>query len=798
MSKRQVVFLSCTSELARFPPDRPFVEAAKDAVNRAGHVPRHMADFPPRPGPPAQVCRAAVRESDVYVALVGLRYGSPVRDQPELSYTELEFETATAAGKPRLVFLINPPEQIRRRFEDPEHPERQRRFRDQLADCGVTTASVDTPDRLETVLFHALIELLGPPFRPVRIWNVPGQNLTFTGRERILANLRAALESEQSPGVVAVHGMGGIGKTALALEYAHQYHASYDVVWWISAEEPTVIPGRLAELASALGLAGPADPVGAAMSLLWGELSVRDRWLLIYDNAEHPDALAPFLPANSRGHVLITSRHPDWQQLATRLPVDVFHRSESISLLRQRRPDLTDENADGIAHELGDLPLALAQAAAFLQRTRWTADAYREQLKAQTAWIMNQDRPANYPKPLAAGLQLSYELLGNDNRAAQALLRLTAQLAPEPIPFVLFTAPVGPLPGPLAALAEGIAIVTELTTVLWQRALVDVRGDVLQVHRLRQAILRDRPISSPAENDEMTALACRLLRETLPADPWNAPDTWQAWHELLPHVLVVTATAVDKQVSRDVPWLLHHAATYLLTRGQARSARPLFERARTLHRDLLGDHHPDTLRTANNLGLTLNALGEPDQARRLHQETWTRRRRVLGENHPDTLTSAHNLSLALSALKQYQQARELDKDTLTRFRVVLGHDHPDTLRSASNLAESLRALGEYAQARELGEDTWKLFCRKLGDDHPDTLNSANNLAAALADLDEYLPARALGEDTLTRFRRVLGDHHPDTRNSANNLIVILRALNEHAIADLWNEWIQSQGRQAPQ
>lgn len=795
MSARRVVFLSYTSELAQPPPERPFVEAAKDAVNRAGHVYRHMGSFPARPEAPADVCAAAVRESDVYVALVGLRYGSPVRDQPELSYTELEFKTATATRKPRLVFLINPPEQIREQIEDTEHWDRQLRFRNELADCGVTTASVDTPDRLETALFHALIELLGPSRR---IWKVPGKNLTFTGRELLLANLRAALDAEQSPGVVAVHGMGGSGKTALAVEYAHQHHASYDVVWWVSAEEPTVIPDQLAELALALSLVGPADPAGAAMSLLWGELSVRDRWLLVYDNAEHPDVLAPFLPGRSRGHVLITSRHPDWQELATLLPVEGFHRSESISLLRQRRPDLTEGDAARIAHELGDLPLALAQAAAFLQRTRWTADAYRERLKAKTAWIMNQDRPANYPKPLAAGLQLTCEQLAKDNSAAHALLRLTAQLAPEPIPFTLLTTPVGALSGPLAVLAEGKEIVTDLTTVLWQRALAQVGNDTLQVHRLLQAILRDRPISSPTENDEMTALGCRLLRGALPADPWNAPDTWQAWRELLPHVLVVTATAADKQVSRDVPWLLHHAATYLLTRGGARSARPLFERARELHRDLLGDHHPDTLRTANNLGLTLNALGEPDQAHQLHKETWARRRRVLGENHPDTLTSAHNLSLALSALKQHQRARELDKDTLTRFRVVLGHDHPDTLRSASNLAESLRALGEYARARALGEDTWKLLCRKLGDDHPDTLSSANNLAAALTDLGEYRLARALGEDTLTRFRRVLGDHHPDTRNSARNLIVTLRALNEHATADQWDAWIQSQGRHAPQ
>ncbi|MGH3779390.1 MAG: tetratricopeptide repeat protein [Pseudonocardiaceae bacterium] len=211
----------------------------------------------------------------------------------------------------------------------------------------------------------------------------------------------------------------------------------------------------------------------------------------------------------------------------------------------------------------------------------------------------------------------------------------------------------------------------------------------------------------------------------------------------------------------------------------------------TRYRRVLGNDHPDTLRSAHNLAVGLRALGEHEQARELGEDTLSRRRRVLGDDHPDTLLSAHNLAVGLRALGEHERARRLHEDTLTRRRRVLGDDHPDTLRSANNLANNLSALGEHEQARELHEDTLTRRRRVLGNDHPHALLSANNLAADLGALGEHEQARELDEDTLTRYRRVLGDDHHSTLLSANNLAADLRALGEQEQARQLEEWIKS-------
>ena len=283
---------------------------------------------------------------------------------------------------------------------------------------------------------------------------------------------------------------------------------------------------------------------------------------------------------------------------------------------------------------------------------------------------------------------------------------------------------------------------TGLIRLLRRYGLVRGEPATLVLHRLLAAILRAQPHRQP----DLPILALRLLRAAVPADDlWENPQAGPAWRQLLPHVLVATEShRTLPGVEEDVAWLLHRAASYLQTRGEATPARPLLERAWELRRSLLGEDHPETLESAGSLSFNLWEVGLCEQGRRLGEDTLTHCRRVLGDDHPHTLRAASSLSLHLWELGLYEQGRQLGEDTLTRCRRVLGADHSHTLISANSLATALRELGQYERARRLIEDTLARMRRILGDGHPHTLRSAHKLAAVLADVDGHDQGRQLG------------------------------------------------------
>jgi tetratricopeptide (TPR) repeat protein len=604
------------------------------------------------------------------------------------------------------------------------------------------------------------------------VWNVPARNPAFTGRGALLAGLRERLTSGDRALVQAMHGLGGVGKTSLAVEYAYLFAGQYDLGWWINADQAALIAEQVAALGVAAGWVGADTPVTAAAQAVMGRLRTLPMWLLVFDNVEDPAAVHAWVP-NGPGHVVITSRRSGFTGIAVPVGVDVFTRDESVAFLREQVPGLDEGDSGRLARALGDLPMALAQAAGLLAETRMTVAEYLDELGQHAGELLDDRVPAGYPASLAASVRLSVDRLGQEDPAAVRLLQLCAVLAPEPIPLAWWEhAPDGVLPAPLAGAVRRPLAFRRALGRLAGYGLARVDTETLQVHRLTQAVLRDQ--LDPGDLAADRGVAQRVIAAAEPDNDGSDPGSWPAWAVLLPHLLALDPPTAGPELRNTAC----NALWYLLTRADYATAIPLAGAWYRRWRDTLGPDADHTLRAANELAAGFNATGRYQDARRRFEDTLARCRRVLGEDHPDTLASANNLAVVLGNLGEYAQARDVDEDILARRRRVLGEDHSDTLASAGNLAVDLHNLGEHAQARDLDEDILARRRRVLGEDHPDTLASANNLAVDLHNLGEYAQARDLDEDTLARRGRVLGKDHPDTLSSAGNLASDLRALGE--------------------
>ena len=760
------------------------MSAAQEAVIRAGDAVTDMAYFTARDEKPAEYCQARVRDCDVYVGLIGMRYGSPVRDRPEVSYTELEFEAATEAGLPRLVFLLDERAALpipALLDADPDRQARQRAFRDRLLDAGIMVAKVASPEQLEVGLLQALLVSLGTATREtvmdqVVAGDIPQQPPGFVPRADLLAEL-----DEAGPGVAvvcAVTGMRGVGKTQLAAAYARAKLAEgWRLVVWVNAEDPASLAAGLAAVAEAAGLAGEAaaDPGWAVRN--WLEVG-GDRCLIVFDNATDADALRPYVPAAGAARVLVTSNRQSVAELGTGVGVDVFTAVEAVTFLAHRTSLADPAGAAILAARLGHLPLALAQAAAVIAAQHLSYSTYMERLEAlPVADYLTRQPGQPYPHGVAEAVLLSLEAVraSDQTGACGGVLEIMSVLSAAGVRRDLLHAA-----GQAGALASGPGTVLSAVVVdealgrltEWSLLTFSLDGQAVTAHRLVLRVVRD----SLAQQGHLAAV-CQAAASILDA-----------------HAEALVGSR-DRLAVRDVPEQV--TGLRLAAAGVPGEAGELEEillrlRSRALnHLNALGDSalqaisvgepligdceqvlgpdHPDTLTSRNDLANAYRAAGRTAEAITLFEQTLAAFERVLGPDHADTLSSRNDLAHAYQVAGRTAEAITLHEQTLAAFERVLGTDHPSTLSSRNNLAEAYRVAGRTAEAITLFEQTLAASERVLGTDHPSTMISRNNLAMAYRAAGRTAEAIPLHEQNLADRERVLGPNHPSTLSSRNNL-----------------------------
>ncbi len=694
-----------------------------------------------------------------------------------------------------------------------------------------TPGELPAPDRLPPGSFLPL-----PP------------NPLFTGRGEDLLALAALLRPDgpATGPIVIASGIGGVGKTQLAVEFAYRYGRFFHGVHWLSAENPDALDSAIAECGRRMAL----HPTFGNLSLP-DQVALTERaWagpearLIVFDNCEEPRALAR-RPAGGGARLLITSRRERWDgELGGPVrPVRPLPPPESVRLLRRHltegdgrppRADIDDAALGRIAAALGELPLALRLAGAYLRRyKRETAAAYLAALGR--ADVLEHDSLRQEGESDTTGHSLNvwktFAVSFNKLRpadptdaAARSLLAVAACFAPgEPLPEALLlaagerAAAGGGEPPPARRLDDGLERLLEL-------GLLEGAGaDAVRLHRLLARFAAKALAPIVADVASAVAEATAGLAE-------RAKETGNLWliNSWILQLRYITDRHLDRedrtsarlcnvfadwlQLTGDIPnsvrytdRALHVCKAYLgeedivytetlnnkgfllQAQGDLAGARPYYERALAIRERILGPEHPDTATSLNNLGSLLRAQGDLAGARPYYERALAISELVLGPEHPDTATSLNNLGFLLQAQGDLAGARPYVERALAIFERILGSEHPNMATLNNNLGGLLYAQGDLAGARPYFERALAIRERVLGPEHPDTAQSLNNLGGLLQAQGDLAGARPYYERALAIRERVLGPEHPDTAQSLNNLGFLLQAQGDLAGAQPYLE-----------
>jgi tetratricopeptide (TPR) repeat protein len=721
------------------------------------------------------------------------------------------FIAAQKEGDPRRRVLVVNPEDSAAHIQpvvlrDEQHPAVPRSTEDYAALAQSIAARVQ---ELGGAL-GAIVPFAPPPQYGLKLAGAS----RFVGRAPDLWRVHSALHGGESviitgaaaAGFAQLSGLGGVGKSLLAEEYALRFAAAFPGgVFWlralgneaegsVSAEQQESQRGdQFRALAVALGIqieGRKAAEIEAAMHRKLGD--ARKPFLWVVDDLASglsADAVRAWLAPHPLGKTLLTTRSREYDAIGEQVRLDVMRPEEAYALFCAHvRPRVEAEQvaAKELVKDLGYHPLAVEVAAAALRirAGRQTiaefrasfADLSRDELEfaAELAPML----PTGHDKSVAATLLRSVDMLGEEGRE---LLDLASALAAAPIPPRFIAAAMARL-GDIDMTPAGDRCDKSMAQAFRQSLAESDAVGAVTVHALVSRTVRFR--QSAAARSKMRTAVVRVLNAVLP----HVVDirTHSALSlEVLHARSLCSGLLADTDSSTLASWVARHD----YERGAYDVSRNLYEQVLRACRRLLGEEHPDTLTAMNNLAQTVKAQGDLGTlyaqgdlagARGLQEQVLEVSHRLLGEEHPDTLRAMGNLAGTLKAQGDLAGARGLEEQVLEVRRRLLGEVHPDTLTAMNNLAQTLKALGDHLGARGLEEQVLEVRRRILGEEHPDTLKAMGNLAGTLYAQGDLAGARGLEEQVLGIFRRILGEAHPDTLTAMGNLAGTLSAQGDLA------------------
>ncbi len=588
------------------------------------------------------------------------------------------------------------------------------------------------------------------------IWNVPHlRNPNFTGREQLLQELRTALTSGRAAAIVPIAGLGGVGKTQLALEYAYLHTADYEIVWWVRAESAATLTADYARLAAHLGLPEKdlADQQAIAAAVRsW--LGHHPGWLLILDNARNAADFRDHLPMGAAGHVLITSRDPNWASVAKPFRLRVLPRAEAVEFLQKRCGRDESAAAEKLCEALGDLPLALEHAGAYVEATGGSIAEYLDLYSSRPRELLTS--------VVAATWEISFERLQTEDPAALDLLYLAAFLAPDDIdPQVVSPA------FPDALQFDGAR------GALRRYSLIDVSGGSIAVHRLVQAATRDRL----ARVGQERAWAESALKTVNSAFPFklNVVETWSPSTRLLPHALAAAGHSERLSVALEYTGrLLNEVGLYWNNQGQLGEAEQALKRAIAIAEKVYGPDHQEVAIPASNIGQILKDQGDLVGALQYTQRALAIDEKIYGPDHPNVAIRVNNIGQILKDQGDLAGALQYTQRALAIDEKVYGPDHPSVAIRANNIGRILRAQGDLPGALQYTQRALAIDQKAYGPDHPKVAIRASNIGQILQAQGDLAGALRYTRRALAIDEKVYNPDHPEVATDADNIGRILQ------------------------